>query len=150
MTQRETSGALELNVDPELVRLIVVKSRASLFEMPDAEDTTPEREIEIDAATSFAQGEQGLLSEEQEGDATRTEAAAMIDSLNIDEQAEVIALTLIGRGDYEPQELELAVRDAKERATGPASNALLEMDLFPSHLANGLDRYEAWAAQQPA
>lgn len=149
MSARETSGARELNVDPELVRLIVVKGRAVIGEMPDAEADEPEREMELDAATEFESEEPARLSDEAAPDATREEAAALVDSLNIDEQAEVMALTLIGRGDFEPAELELAVRAAKERATGPASGWLFDMELFPSYLADGLDRYEGWAAQQP-
>ncbi|GAB5375457.1 MAG: hypothetical protein AcusKO_19190 [Acuticoccus sp.] len=148
MSVRELTGARELNVDPELVRLIIVKARAALFPVPDAEDDTPLRELEIDAATKVEEDETALLSEEVAADATADEAAAMIDSLNMDEQAEIMALTLIGRGDFEPVELEVAVREAKVRATGPASAWLFAMELFPSHLGDGLDRYEAWAARQ--
>lgn len=149
MSVRERSGARELNVDPDLVREIVVKARAAVFSMPSAEDEAPERELELDAATTVEQPDRALLSDEDRADGTREEAAAMIDSLNVDEQAEIIALTLIGRGDYEPAELEVAVREAKRRANGPASHWLFENDLFPSLLADGLDRYEAWADAQP-
>ncbi|WP_420393770.1 DUF3775 domain-containing protein [Acuticoccus sp.] len=148
MTARESSGARELNVDPELVRLIVAKSRAALFPMPDAEAPEIEQEIEIDAATTIEAQDETLLSDEAMGDATREEAAAMIDSLNVDEQAEVLALTYIGRGDFEAAELETAVREAKARATGPASTTLFEIDIFPSYLENGLDAWEAWADRQ--
>jgi len=149
MTLRETSGARELNVDADFVRLIVVKARAALFPMPDAEEDAPEKTLEIDAATEVDGADPAALSEEDGSDAARDEVAAMIDSLNVDEQAEVTALTLIGRGDYEPAEFELAVRAAKAEAGGPASEVLLEMDLFPSHLENGLESYENWAAGQP-
>lgn len=148
MSARETSGARELNVDADLVRLIVAKSRAALFEMPDAEADEAEREMEIDPATSIEQPDARLLSDEAMPDATREEAAAMIDSLNVDEQAELIALTYIGRGDYEPVELETAVRDVKARADGPASATLFEIEVFPTHLEGGLDAYEAWVADQ--
>ena len=148
MSVRESSGARELNVDADLVREIVVKGRAAVFTMPSAEDEAPERELELDAATTVEQPDPALLSDEAPGDATREETAAMIDSLNVDEQAEIIALTLIGRGDYEPAELEVAVRDAKVRANGPASGWLFQNDLFPDLLADGLDRYEEWVARQ--
>ena len=37
MSLRESSGARELNVDADHVRLIVAHARAAMFEMPDAE-----------------------------------------------------------------------------------------------------------------
>ena len=148
MSLREGSGARELNVDEDFVRLIVAKGRAAMFEMPDAEDDEPETELEIDSATDVEQEDHTLLAEESAPDATREEVSAMIDGLNVDEQAELLALTYIGRGDYEPAELETAVRDAKAAATGPASGTLLEIELFPSHLANGLDAWQEWSDQQ--
>ena len=51
MSVRERTGARELNVDDDFVRLIVAKARAAMFEVPDAEADEIEREIEIDAAT---------------------------------------------------------------------------------------------------
>lgn len=148
MSLRESSDARELNVDPELIRLIVAKSRAAMFTMPDAEADEPEMELEIDAGTEFEKGETALLSDEQMPDATREEASAMIDSLNIDEQAELLALVAIGRGDYEAAELSEAVREAKANARGLASKSLFENESFPDELTDGLDAWETWAAQQ--
>lgn len=149
MSLRESSGATELNVDTDLIRIIVAKSRAALFTMPDAEADEPEMELEIDAGTEIEKGETALLSDEQMPDATREEVSAMIDGLNVDEQAEILALVAIGRGDYEPAELNEAVREAKANARGPASKQLFENESFPDELATGLDAWEAWADQQP-
>lgn len=148
MSLRESSGPGELNVDADLVRIIVAKSRAALFTMPDAEDDEPEMELELDSGTELQKGETALLSDEKLEDATREEAAAMIDSLNVDEQAEILALVAIGRGDFDPADIEEAVRDAKANARGPASKTLFENESFPDELATGLDAWEAWAAQQ--
>lgn len=150
MSERERGGAVELNVDADYVRLIVAKGRAAMFEVPDGEADMAEEEHDLDPATAIREDDPSLLSEERAPDATRAETAAMIDSLNVDEQAELIALTWIGRGDYDPSEFEAAVGEAKSRADGPASALLFEMEIFPSHLANGLDAYEAWRARQPA
>ena len=150
MSLRERSGARELNIDDDLVRLIVAKSRAALFEVPDSEADDVEMEIEIDSATSLSRGDENSLSDERMPDETREEASAMIDSLNVDEQAELLALTYIGRGDYEPAELETAVREAKAAASGPASATLFEIEVFPTHLESGLDAYLAWVDRQAA
>lgn len=148
MSLRESSGARELNVDADFVRLIVAKASAALFEMPDAEDDENEMELEIDAATSVDEADPVHLSDEAMPDGTREEVSAMIDSLNVDEQAELIALTYIGRGDFEPAELEQAVREAKVQATGPGSTVLFAIEAFPSLLDIGLDSWETWAAKQ--
>ncbi len=148
MSSTDTNDVRELNVDPELVRLIVAKGRAAMFPMPDAEDDMPELEMEIDPATTLRKEDEGNLSDENAPRLFRTETAAMIDSLNVDEQAELIALVLIGRGDYEAADLDSAVSAAKVNANGPASHQLFEMELFPSHLANGLDAWEEWRSKQ--
>jgi hypothetical protein len=145
----QTGGPGDLNVDPELVRAIVAHARAALFEVPDAEADEVEEEMELDAATAVEREDAAHLHYEDGPDGTRAETAAMIDSLNVDEQAELVALTWIGRGDYDPSELSTAVQEAKERATGPASTTLFEIDAFPSHMANGLSAYEDWLARQP-
>ena len=149
MTLRERSGATELNVDADLVRVIVARARAALFEMPDAEADEIEAEVELDSATEIDREDQNLLSEEKASDATREEVSAMIDTLNVDEQAELVALTYVGRGDYEPEDLENAVRDVKADATGPASGILFEIESFPDLLAVGLDAWEEWRDRQP-
>lgn len=149
MSLRDSSGSRELNVDAEFVRLIIAKARAALFELPDSEADEAENEYEIDAGTSIEKEETALLSDEQMEDGTREEVSAMIDTLNIDEQAEILALTSIGRGDFEPVELEQAVREAKANARGPASKTMFENEMFPDELEAGLSAWEDWAADQP-
>ncbi|MCF3932324.1 DUF3775 domain-containing protein [Acuticoccus sp. M5D2P5] len=145
----EENADLDLNVDPDLVRLIVAKASAVVFEMPDAEDDEPEIETELDAGTGYERSDAALAEEDEDVDGTREEVAAMIDSLNVDEQAELLALTYIGRGDYEPSDLKTAIRDAKAQHSGPASHRLFEIDIFPSYLETGLDSYEDWRRDQP-
>lgn len=147
--KEEPAAPRDLNVDPELVRMIVAKSRAAMFHMPDAEEDMPDTELELDGATSITTEDTGHLSDEAMPDQFRTEAAAMIDSLNVDEQAEIVALVLVGRGDYDITEFTRAVQEVKHTATGPASGRLFEIDIFPSHLANGLDAWETWRSQEP-
>lgn len=148
MSTREPAGPGDLNLDPDYIRLLVAKARAALFEMPDPEADEPDETAELDAATGFESERPAHLSDEEGPDGLRAEAEAMIDSLNVDEQAELIALTLIGRGDYEASELGVAMREAKEQATGPASTMLFEMELFPNHLESGLEAYEAWLDEE--
>ncbi|MXP64851.1 DUF3775 domain-containing protein [Roseomonas sp. M0104] len=65
--------------------------------------------------------------------------ATFIDELNEDEQAALVALAWTGRGDYEAEEWEEAVRLAKERGAGTDTAAyLLGMDMAGDLLAEGL------------
>jgi len=65
--------------------------------------------------------------------------AAFIDELNEDEQAALVALAWVGRGDYEPEEWGEALRLAKERGAGTDTAAyLLGMDMAGDLLAEGL------------
>lgn len=147
--QEEGAGAIELNLDPDYVRVIVARSRAALFEMPNAEQDDVVSEAELDADSTLTREPTDRLSDELAPDASPEEAAAMIDVLNIDEQAELIALTYIGRGDFDAADLVSAVREAKMQATGPASQTLFAIEQFPGLLETGLDAWETWRDKQP-
>ncbi|HWX47927.1 MAG TPA: DUF3775 domain-containing protein [Roseomonas sp.] len=76
---------------------------------------------------------------ETEQDFDADTLAAFIDELNEDEQAALVALAWVGRGDYEPEEWGEALRLAKERGAGTDTAAyLLGMDMAGDLLAEGL------------
>ena len=82
--------------------------------------------------------EEGLDDEDDENmdeDALR----AFIAELNEDEQASLIALAWIGRGDYSGEEFEEARTLAKERNIRDAAEYLLGIDLLGDILEEGLD-----------
>ncbi len=68
-----------------------------------------------------------------------TEAAEMVDALNADEQAALIALAWIGRGDYDAEDWEEAITlAAKRNEEGDAGEYLLGMDLVGDLITEGL------------
>ena len=68
-----------------------------------------------------------------------TEAAEMVDALNADEQAALIALAWIGRGDYDAEDWEEAITLAAERnEEGDAGEYLLGTDLVGDLITEGL------------
>jgi hypothetical protein len=72
-------------------------------------------------------------------DLTEESLVAFIDELNEDEQAALIALAWVGRGDYGPEEWDEALRLAAERNTGrDAGQYLVDMDLVGDLLAEGV------------
>jgi hypothetical protein len=130
-----------------------------------AEDDEVDLGISLEAVATIAGharalqgGEEGEAAHEAEEDEDRTpphvaeEALrAFIAELNEDEQASLIALAWVGRGDYESGEWEEARALAAERNEGrDAADYLLAMDNLGDLLAEGaaafglnLDEYEA-------
>ncbi|WP_135467555.1 DUF3775 domain-containing protein [Crenalkalicoccus roseus] len=79
-----------------------------------------------------------LLQEHPE-DATEDALHDFIADLNEDEQAALIALAWVGRGDYGPEEWEEAVRLAAERNEGrDAARYLMSMDMLGDLLSEGV------------
>lgn len=71
-------------------------------------------------------------------DATSDVVAGVIEGLNVDEQADLVALVWVGRGDFEPQEWPAAVRRAGERATRSTARYLLGIPNVGDLLEEGL------------
>jgi hypothetical protein len=68
--------------------------------------------------------------------------AAFIEGLNDDEQAALVALAWVGRGDYEPEQWEEALTLARERGDGNSTaDYLIQMDLGADLLAEGLGAF---------
>ena len=61
-----------------------------------------------------------------------------IEALNDDEQAELVALTWIGRGDYTVDEWNEVVRTARQRRTNPTADYLLGTPMLGDYLEEGL------------
>ena len=80
------------------------------------------------------------ILEARRGDATEAELRAFIEQLNDDEKASLVAVMWIGRGTFEPQELEEAIKTAREEATSPTEDYLLGVPLLADYLEDGLEK----------
>lgn len=67
------------------------------------------------------------------------ELRELINDLNVDEAAELIALAWVGRGDYDASEWADAVTAARERANKRTAKYLLGMPLLADLLEEGLE-----------
>jgi hypothetical protein len=74
-------------------------------------------------------------------DPTYNETIGFIDALSDDEQAELVALTWLGRDDYTAAEWDQALKDAVDRHTGSTAEYLLGMPLLPDYLESGLNQF---------
>ncbi|WP_092500604.1 DUF3775 domain-containing protein [Meinhardsimonia xiamenensis] len=80
------------------------------------------------------------ILEMRRGDATERELSAFIRALNEDEKAGLVAVMWIGRGSFEPEELEEAIETAKAEATSPTESYLLGIPLLADYLEEGMEK----------
>ena len=119
---------IDLGISLETVTTIVDNVRA----LQGKEEVDP-------AQLSEDENSEAALLQEEPDDLTEEALREFIGALNEDEQAALIALTWIGRGDYGPEEWQEALRLAVERNEGgDAATYLLNMDMLGDLLAEGV------------
>jgi len=67
------------------------------------------------------------------------ELRAFIDGLTPEEQIALVAVMWIGRGSFEPEELQEALNTAEAEASTPTADYLIGTPHLSDHLENGLD-----------
>jgi hypothetical protein len=119
---------IELSVSTETVCFLIIKARE--FDVKD-EVTEPDP-----GSNPTDDGDLAVL-EDHPDDPVQQEIASMIASLSVDERIDLIALTLLGRGDYDVKEWHSARSDAESRAHATA-RYLLGIPLVGDYLEEGL------------
>lgn len=126
MAERDEDAEFDLGISLESVAAIATAARA----VQEGEESG--------ALAREEEDEEGLDAEDDENmdeDALR----AFIADLNEDEQASLIALAWIGRGDYTGEEFEEARNLARERNIRDTGDYLLGIDMLADMLEQGLD-----------
>lgn len=134
----EADREWDLAMDPATVRLFILKARAISADLPDDYEAGHEHEIELDERATDLHQHDGLAEEEEEN-LTGQELRALIDDLNIDEAAALVALMWVGRGDYEAAEWAEAVAEAKLRDRRRTAKYLLGFPMLGDWLEEGLE-----------
>lgn len=127
----------DLTIAPDTVRVIIEKARTVSAAVNEDYEDGAEHEVELDDDARQTHHHEGLAEEETE-DQTERELRQLVRGLNVDEAAELIALTWIGRGDYDAAEFADAVREARQRDYKP-SRYLLGMPMLGDWLEEGLE-----------
>jgi hypothetical protein len=118
---------VDLGISLETVATVVDHARA----VQAAEETDPDALADEDA--------EERTPIEDSDEQTEETLVAFIDGLNDDEQAALIALAWIGRGDYEAEEWDEALRLAAERnENGGAGEYLVGIELVGDLIAEGV------------
>lgn len=136
--QKAVEREWELAIGPDTVRLFVLKARAVSAALSNDYEGGAEHEIEFDDQSVDGHHHDGLAEEEEEN-LTAEELRQLIDDLNVDEAAELVALMWIGRGDYDPDEWSEAVAEARQRNHRRTSDYLLGMPMLGDWLEEGLE-----------
>ena len=120
----------ELTINSEYMRRLIQKLRAVM---------APEDEVMPDAGGKPSDDPISATMQETPGDLRLEELREEIDSLDADHKHELVALTWLGRGDFQAAEWQDALTLAEQRHEGPTSSYLLSHPLVADHLANGLE-----------
>ena len=117
---------INLDISPEKVAWIIVRAR---------EFEAKVQPFNADAETA-AEEHSGIL-EDRHFNPTLREMVGYIRALNVDEQANLVALTWIGRGTYETEQWREALKRARDSTA--AEQYLLRTPLLAEHLEAGLE-----------
>jgi hypothetical protein len=120
-----------LEIAPEKVAHIIVKAREYDSKVASWDDS---------AGAGDAQEEPDSILEDFANDPTRAELVAFINGLNEDEQVNLVALTWIGRGTFDAEDLDEAVETARNERVNATSRYLLGIPLLADYLEEGLDK----------
>jgi hypothetical protein len=138
MLQQRLDREWELTIGPDTVRLFIEKAKTLSAALNDDYVDGGEHEVELDGDSKDNHHHDGL-AEEKADDSTEEELRELINDLNVDEAAELIALMWIGRGDYSADEWNDAVNEARQRGNRRTSKYLLGMPLLGDWLEEGLE-----------
>lgn len=122
----------ELSIDPDYLRRLIVKVRSFMgkeeTDIPDDGSNPIDDEVPL-----------GALQDEED-DLSREEVVEEIQGLTPRQQAELVALMWLGRGDGEPEEWNELLARAIERREVPTENYLLDHPLLAENWLDGMER----------
>lgn len=119
------------SVDRETLAFIVLKAKAfDALVPPD----------DISDGSDSVDGRFVDALEDEPDNPTQRELRAAIAPLDVDAKACLVALTWLGRGDYEAEEWDEALAAARERANGATAHYLIGMPLLGDLLEEGAEK----------
>ncbi len=125
---------MELNVALETVCRLIVRARELEAQVPAIETDADEDPTDSDDPLAVIEDEANV--------AVEAEVMSLLEDLPDDEIAELLALALVGRGSFDPEEWDDALDEAGD---GPASTMieqLLDMPMLAAYLEAGLAAFD--------
>lgn len=99
-----------------------------------------EGEVISDPGSNAVDDDMTDALQDHPGDPSREEIREEIRGLNDRQQAELVALLWLGRGDAEPEDWEATVELARERRNTPVARYLLAEPLVAEYVTDGLEK----------
>ncbi len=121
----------ELNLNPAFLRELLLNLRALMAQ---------EELVSPDSGSNPTDDEAPATLQDDPDNLTRAAIVAAIGDLEPDQQAEIVALMWIGRGDMDPEEWEEAKELAVERHEAATADYLLSHPHVADYIEEGLDR----------
>lgn len=118
-----------LQINPEKVRHIITEAR--MFD-------TKEEDSDPDSGSNATDDGMADVLEDQPNDATEQTLAEFIRGLDVDEQAELVALAWVGRGTYSASEWKDAVAEARRAHSKRTVEYLFSLPMLGDYLEEGL------------
>jgi hypothetical protein len=126
---------MSLGIAVEKVCEIVTHLRAF-----DSGIVTESTDVKLDAADDvIEEGDLEARMGKAHTDPAHDELTDVIDSLNLEEQINLVALLWLGRGDYVPEEWDDALLTARERHTEHTGEYLIGVPIAGDHIETGLN-----------
>jgi hypothetical protein len=142
MTEEAMASSPEINV--ETVEFLIEKARE--FETPELviedEEAVPGGDPKPDMDMLNRVTDLSDMTNVPLDDPSFVEAKAHIEALNVDEQCQLVALAWVGRGAYDPDEWDDAVRDAQAAHNRRTAEYLFGMPHLAANLEAGLDAFD--------
>ena len=126
----EAENPIELAVDPETVCFLIVKAREFDVKVDPVDE---------DSGSDAADDDEIDVLEDRRDDPTYAEIMGMFEALNEDELSDLVAMTWIGRGDFDVEDWEDAKEQARQRGTKGTAEYLLGTPLLGDYLESGFN-----------
>jgi Protein of unknown function (DUF3775) len=129
IAEPEPAAGLDLGINPEKVCHIIAKARAF-----DA------KEQQSDPDSGSNASDDGMIDVLEDGpdDATYQELVEFIGSLDEEEQVNLVALAWLGRGTYDIEEWQDALKEARAQHNKRTAAYLTQLPLLGDYLEEGL------------
>ena len=124
-------AAPSLSLPRDYLARLIVKTRAV---------QAREGEVDPQSGSNPTDDQARDALQDSPGDLSREEVREELQGLDERQQAELVALMWIGRGDAEPEEWEATLSLARERRDSPTPNYLLRQPLVGEHWEEGAVR----------
>ena len=122
----------ELRISAEKVCAFIEAAREVAAKVPStAGDKTTTRDDSARVSLEEYPGE----------DERRREMIEFVAGLNVEEQTDLLALILLGRGDYEIDDWEVAVAEAQDRIAARDPDFMIGDAALPQYLGDGLEAF---------